>query len=114
MKFFFFEGHDGGKYRLSNSLPLSPGINVLTKKNRSRESIEIAKKNILSNSILDDCKRKPWIETKGSKWMYVGRADPAKGQMKGLLAFLHYLQYEPEAVLWFFIQFAPDDPEGFS
>lgn len=91
---------------------LQPGINVLSSKNRPRGSEQEAIKNITKAAIQDDVGRVPMLQA-SSKWIFAGRADPAKGQLKGLLAFAEYLVKDPQSVMWFFIQFAHDDPEAY-
>jgi len=143
---------------IPNAMPLTPGISIISDKNRPRTSIVEAIRHLLDSDIKDDDGRPPFLEpwvsmqtfpvqeeaTKGisqnpqstlkenkslnshlqgrpSRWMFVGRADPAKGQLRGLLAFVFFLleerqqnaNFTDDHVLWYFVQFASDDPEGF-
>jgi glycosyltransferase involved in cell wall biosynthesis len=89
-------------------MALAPGINILCEKNTPRKTEE-AKCNIRRAGIKDDMQREPWLDDKITKWMFVARADPSKGQVPGLLAFVDYLNRDPTSVLWFFIQYHGDD-----
>lgn len=100
---------EGVKPLKVKQLDFPPAINPLIEKNTPCKLKEAKKK--LSN-VVDDMGRK--VIFAKNKFMFVGRADPAKGQIPGLLAFIEFLKHNPDSVLWYIIQFATDDPEGYA
>jgi len=79
-KVFLHQPGLGGASPLPNGMALAPGINILCEKNIPRK-MEEAKCNIKRAGIKDDMDREPWLDDKLTKWMFIARADPSKGQI---------------------------------
>jgi len=107
-KVFLHQPGLSGSKTLPNALPLAPGIDILSPKNIPRTKEE-ATSNILKDTVRDDWGRVAFYNKTSTRWMYVARADPTKGQIPALLAFAKYLLKDSHSVMWFFLQYQVDD-----